>query len=572
MGFVLIVKGPDGEVREIQLVEGDTSVGRDPASALVLEGRGVSRRHARVSLREGKLTITDLGSTYGTRVNNAVVTQSELADGDRIVVGMYHLTVKESTRSVGPRLEDLAKTLNDGVPDSFADEMTQPPPPSGGGDVHQRKTLQMNRDALNFVLDNPDEEGRAVKVLPRQDSSLMKAVKRLGTTDLKRAATETPQPRGTDYRALVLMYKVTELLAGANDVVGFADPMAELVLEEVEADTLVLLMREGDRDELLPQVIRHRGQLSAGEIPVSRSILDRVVRERVAVMSNDPSSDSRLAPGQSVMLYNIRAAMAFPLLVRDQVRGVLYLSRALARPFTAADGDLVAALSALVSSGIERAELKERVLREKQRRKSLERFHPPEVVDKLFTSDAEGPDGALDEHPATVLVCDLRGFHEQVAQVDHRQLATVLHEYYELLYEKVFANGGSLVKLHDGWALALFGTPHSQDRDAVWAVEAARMLCAEFDSMAALWPSPTPLSLRCALDTGTVIAGVVGPLDRQEYTAIGTPISTAAAIASRDQGTSVSLTERTWSELPRQRYRVEVLPPAGEVRVFRLQL
>jgi len=64
---------------------------------------------------------------------------------------------------------------------------------------------------------------------------------------------------------------------------------------------------------------------------------------------------------------------------------------------------------------------------------------------------------------------------------------------------------------------------------------------------------------------------VVGPADRLEYTAIGTPISTAAVLAQSTKGTSVVFTEDTWAELPKKRYNVESLV-AGERRIYRLTL
>jgi class 3 adenylate cyclase len=565
LGFVLILKGPNKKVQEYQLADGETSVGRDPANALVLDGRGVSRRHAKFQLKKGRLSLTDLGSTYGTRVNDVITMQRDLADGDTITVGMHYLLVKE-VPDVGPANSGKLTTL---APDSQGgfngDDVTQAPSPS---DVHKRKTLQMNRQAIQFILDNPDEDGRAVQVLSKEDSSLMKAVERLGAAaDFGVGIQDTQPSQSADYQALLLMYKVSELLVAANDLDEFVEPVADLVMESVNATTVVLLML-GEGGELEPRVIRHHTTLREGEIPVSRGIVDRVIAERIAVMSNDVGHDSRLEAGKSVMLYNICAVMAFPLSVHGELRGVLYLSRSVAKPFTVADGDLVAALAALVASGMERAELRSNIVQEKQQRKALERFHPPEVVDQLFSTGVG--EASLQEHRATALVCDLAGFNKLVGLVEPRKLAVVLHEYYELIYDKVFANGGSLVKLLDGWALALFGTPHSPDPDAVWAVEAARMLCREFKSLVTLWPGGNSLSLRCALDSGSVVAGVVGSVDRMEYTAIGTPISTAATVVRQVGETSVLFTERTWAELPKKRYRVEAVSQAGDVTIYRL--
>ncbi len=580
MGFIIFIQSPDSEPREMRLVEGETYLGRDPANTLVLEGRGVSRRHAKFVCGGERLTLIDLGSTYGTRVNDVTTLRRELVEADEVTIGVHKLKVKHIDDSPAAQLPTLEATIPSAAP-YFSEEVTQAPGGGGGGggagggfDVHQRKTLQMNRSAIQFVLDNPTDSGQAVKVLARHDSDLMKAVKRFGTgSGPILQGQKTQPPRGTDYQALVLMYRVSELLVAARDLEDFLNQMADLVLEEVRADTVVLLSL-GPGNELVPQVIRHRGTLTAGEVPISRGIIDRVLHDRVAVMSNDVGHDERIKSGQSVMLYKIRAVVALPLTVRGELRGVLYLSRSGLQTFSSADADLMSALVALVASGLERAELKERVDDEKQRRRALERFHPPEVVERL--DDAQAGEASLQEHQATVLVCELSDFASLVSRVPPRQLATVLHEYYELLYERVFSNGGSLVKLHDGWACALFGAPHSPDRDAVWAVETAKELADEFESIAVLWPGSQTITLRCALDSGNVVSGVLGSAERLEYVALGLPITAAAELARRAEG-GILLSERTWAELPQARYRVTEVSPASPsgsaaaLRVFSLQ-
>jgi class 3 adenylate cyclase len=574
LGFVLIVHPSEGESREFRLVEGETHAGRDPANALVLEGRGVSRRHAKFVLQGARLTLVDLGSTYGTRVNDVTTLRRELSDGDEVLLGMNKLAVKTVDDPPPVLLPPLSATIPSPVP-YFTEEVTQAPGGGGGGaggggaDVHQRKTLEMNRQAIQFVLDNPNEAGQAVQVLPRHDSDLMKAVRRMAavTPATIPVARQTVPPRGAEYQALLLMYKVTELLAAASDREEFLGQVSDLVLEEVRADTVVVLGLDG-KGELVPEVIRHRGTLTAGEVPISRGIVDRVLAEKAAVMSNDVGHDERIKSGQSVMLYKIRAVVALPMMGRGELQGVLYLSRSGLQNFSPADADLMGALASLVASGLERAELKERVAREKQHRKALERFHPPEVVEQLASSMPTGEE-SLGEHQATVLVCDLHDFSDLVRRVPPRQLASVLHEYYEMLYDKIFSNGGSLVKLHDGWSLALFGAPHSPDRDAVWAVEAARELCAEFTEMALLWPAQS-LALRCALDSGTVVSGVVGSTERLEHVALGVPITTASMMARAAERTSICVSERTFAELPRTRYKVQQGAPLGELRTYLL--
>lgn len=62
-------------------------IGRSSELDMVLVEDMVSRKHAKISVGEGKITIEDLGSTNGTFVNGEKVKQSRLKEGDRILIG-----------------------------------------------------------------------------------------------------------------------------------------------------------------------------------------------------------------------------------------------------------------------------------------------------------------------------------------------------------------------------------------------------------------------------------------------------------------------------------------------------
>jgi len=63
------------------------TIGRLPECDIVLADKGASRRHAQIRTRDGTSTLTDLGSTNGTKLNGQQVQSRALEDGDRITVG-----------------------------------------------------------------------------------------------------------------------------------------------------------------------------------------------------------------------------------------------------------------------------------------------------------------------------------------------------------------------------------------------------------------------------------------------------------------------------------------------------
>jgi len=96
--------------QEIRLMDGDNILGRMGDGVLVIESRSVSKRHARVTVGAGEVTIEDLGSKNGTWIGDEPVTaRHPIRDGDMIRLGRVVLTVRiggvaaSTTTSTGAR-------------------------------------------------------------------------------------------------------------------------------------------------------------------------------------------------------------------------------------------------------------------------------------------------------------------------------------------------------------------------------------------------------------------------------------------------------------------------------------
>jgi Domain of unknown function (DUF4388)/FHA domain len=79
---------------EFPLNEGqEIVIGRSSDLDMVLVEEMVSRRHARIALERGVISIEDLGSTNGTFVNGEKVQRGTLKEGDRVLIGTNILRV-----------------------------------------------------------------------------------------------------------------------------------------------------------------------------------------------------------------------------------------------------------------------------------------------------------------------------------------------------------------------------------------------------------------------------------------------------------------------------------------------
>jgi hypothetical protein len=100
---VLEVREPNLPPRRVPASGKPIAIGRSPDCELVLRDSRVSRRHARLTARDGVLVLTDLGSTNGTRVNGHRVSEVVLGAGDRIMIGETTLVIEPAPAGTGPR-------------------------------------------------------------------------------------------------------------------------------------------------------------------------------------------------------------------------------------------------------------------------------------------------------------------------------------------------------------------------------------------------------------------------------------------------------------------------------------
>ncbi|MEA2424823.1 MAG: hypothetical protein QOH13_1233 [Thermoleophilaceae bacterium] len=103
---LFVVEGPDAG-RSFALGP-ESVVGRDPTAAVNLVDEEVSRRHAIISLDEGRAQVEDLGSSNGTFVGSRQIgDQTELKLGGQMRVGK---TVLELRDQAGADPENLPAT------------------------------------------------------------------------------------------------------------------------------------------------------------------------------------------------------------------------------------------------------------------------------------------------------------------------------------------------------------------------------------------------------------------------------------------------------------------------------
>ena len=96
--FALEFKNVRGEKSSINLKEGENTVGRLSSSDVAVDDASISRNHAIITVRAGKVALRDLGSKNGTYVADKKITaDTEVAPDSPIRFGLVKATILKRT-------------------------------------------------------------------------------------------------------------------------------------------------------------------------------------------------------------------------------------------------------------------------------------------------------------------------------------------------------------------------------------------------------------------------------------------------------------------------------------------
>ncbi len=265
MARLVIIEGPvRGTI--FALDKAETSIGRSSANDLAIADISLSRRHSTIRLEGGAYVLRDMGSDNGTHVNDVAVTERALSHGDRISIG-----------------ESVLLFLAEGEDDS---------PCVVDSNISVGQTIQMSREEAFYV--RPERFA---------DS---------GAPDCRLV------------RDLHSLLKIGRSIANARSVEALARQLLELVLEAIPAERgAFVFTEEGAGASTVYGWDRRSG--TDAHVPISATVVDRVLKEGIAISSNDPQFSATLSAADSLRARGVKAVLAVPILRSDCVIGVIYL-------------------------------------------------------------------------------------------------------------------------------------------------------------------------------------------------------------------------------------------------------
>jgi len=307
-------------------------LGRKREADLSLKGDGlVSRFHCQLTNEDGHWLVEDLGSGNGTFVGTEPVDEArQLEPRDVLRIG--------STR--------VAFVADDAAPEVVIETL-------GPG----RAQSASGRRQDTWSRRSPDGEDTGVRVLEEEDGTSSVAID--GTFDPLKAKT---LPEGDDEQTVLqlrtrlsVFQEVAEAVAGKVDKVQLYEAVLESLLSVIEAQRGFVLEVDERSKKLRALVVRAGGK--SKELVLSRTLLGKAVRERVALLVHDAQTDAQLSQVDSIVLSAIRSAMVVPLIDQDKVVALIYLDTMKIGAFLPTDLELVSAVANQAALAVANARL-----------------------------------------------------------------------------------------------------------------------------------------------------------------------------------------------------------------------
>jgi adenylate cyclase len=181
----------------------------------------------------------------------------------------------------------------------------------------------------------------------------------------------------------------------------------------------------------------------------------------------------------------------------------------------------------------------------------------------------------------TAIFTDVRGFSTISEKLDPEALVTLLNRYLSAMSDVILAEKGTIDKYEGDAIIAFFGAPLDLADHALRAcVSAIAMKKIEEELNKTIMEqnlSPVPLFTRFGINTGDMVAGNMGTVNKMNYTIMGNAVNLAARLegVNKQYGTSILASEATVREtgnhlLVRKLDRVRVVGINEPVRLCEL--
>jgi class 3 adenylate cyclase len=227
---------------------------------------------------------------------------------------------------------------------------------------------------------------------------------------------------------------------------------------------------------------------------------------------------------------HFRSGLSVPILLEDELIGVIGIVREEVGPFAAEHIEMVRSFADQAAIAIANARLIEAVERQ---RTELSRFLSPQVAELISSPEGEQ---LLAGHRAyiTCLFCDLRGFTAFAETAAPEELFEVLGAYHVTLGELIAANSGTLEHFAGDGVMVFFNDPVALANHELQAIKLGLVAQERIGELAQTWQKRgIQLGLGIGIEAGYATLGRIGFEGRYDYGALGPVTNLASRLSSQ---------------------------------------
>ncbi|MEE9149995.1 MAG: adenylate/guanylate cyclase domain-containing protein [Candidatus Tectomicrobia bacterium] len=507
-------------------------LGRDAESDINVPDSRVSRHHARIIQQTSGYALEDLNSSNGTTLGGERIapnTSYTLSPGDEIRIGSTLLVFFTDSTDVdaAPRQDEES--------------------PRGQQHRTTPQAVKVERDSEIFAVRMLEEDTAYPSVAMSLDASANMMV-------VDEDEKSTNKGLHDALKRLQAMCQVSTALGTITDQAQLMEKITDCIFHIFPgAERSFILLRQRDGETLVPVVARIRPgtEASGEEMAISRTMVQEVTAHKRSILSVDALDDNRFNQHMSVINLAIRSMMCAPLLVGDEMLGLIHVdTKTGGQYFSSEDLQILTGISAQAAIAVKNTQLYEMIEIEVAQRTSLQRYFSPKMVEMLMSGDVTTALGG-NSYNGTVLFADIIGFTAMSETLSPVDVMTKLNRYFTIMQGLIYENGGNVDKFNGDGIMAFWGIPHAEEQDEFNAVlttlQMQKHLWLFNLDLEAEWQQPIHMGV--GLNSGEFVAGNVGSKDKIEFTLIGDNINLAARIENLAGRYQVLVAKSTWQHI-----------------------
>lgn len=209
-------------------------------------------------------------------------------------------------------------------------------------------------------------------------------------------------------------------------------------------------------------------------------------------------------------------------------------------------------LAMLIYTGVTAEKLVRTEIERRRTRGLFARYVSPTVVEEVLKQSQDIALGGK-RVELTIIFSDIRGFTSFSENKQPEYIVQRLNDYFTEMTAIIFKHGGTLDKYLGDGLMAFFGAPvHYQDH-ADRALASAVEMVARLAELNKRWQEKNEpiINIGIGINSGPVIVGNVGSLERMDYTIIGEDVNLASRLEgmNKEFKTNIIVSERSFNYL-----------------------